>query len=339
VWTAAGLLVRPNLVLVCAAPLLLVVLGARGRERAVRAAIFLAPIVPVVVLVAVLNTLWYGAPSNSGYGATRELYSAQNVWPNLRLYASWLWESQSPWLALALLPLLPVLGRSMNRRVIGASLAISAAVFASYLSYSQFEVWWYLRFLMPAYGAFAVLAAAGLIAIARTVPQPFGRVAAAVALYMTVAGTVSFAADKGVFGRLRAGERRYVGAGEFAADHLPGNAVLFATQHSGSLRFYSGRPTLRFDWVQKEWASGVPAAMERLGYHPYLIVDDFEIPQVRVQFGLHENAPLPWPIVARMREVGGLTVFDMATRPEPASPIALEPVSRYWCARRRAPFI
>jgi hypothetical protein len=46
------------------------------------------------------------------------------------------------------------------------------------------------------------------VAIARTVTQPFGRV---------------------------------------AADHLPANAALFAFQHGGSVRFYSGRITLRFD--------------------------------------------------------------------------------------------
>jgi hypothetical protein len=83
----------------------------------------------------------------------------------------------------------------------------------------------------------------------------------------------------------------------------------------------------------------VPAAVEADGYHPYLVVDDFEIPQVRSQFGLAADAPLPWPIVARMRELGGLTVFDMATAPAPATPIALEPGSGHRCAPRSRPSI
>jgi hypothetical protein len=160
---------------------------------------------------------------------------------------------------------------------------------------------------------------------------------ATLALGLMMMTTVRFASAKGVFGDLRAGERRYVDIGEFCGDHLPANAALFSVQHSGSLRFYSGRLTLRFDWVQKEWAARVPGAVERAGYHPYLVVDDWEIPQVRKQFGLNDNAPLPWPIVARMRELGGLTVFDMSTTPTPVTPIALEPGSRHWCAPRSRP--
>ncbi len=336
-WAAVGLLVRPNLLFVPLAPLLLVVTQARGRERWTRGALFCAPLAPVAVFVAVLNTLWYGSPSTSGYGAARDLYLLANVWPNVKLYASWLWESQSPWLLMALLPLVPPLRRGLDRRVVGACVLICAATFASYVSYSQFEVWWYLRFLMPAVGAFAVLLAGGVVSIARAVPQPYGRIASVAALYLMVATTVSFAAGKGVFGALRAGERRYIDIGEFAGDQLPANAILFSTQHSGSLRFYSGRLTLRFDWVQKEWAAGVVPAIERAGYHPYLIVDDWEIPQVRFQFGLPETSALPWPIVARMRELGGLSVFDMASTPGSISPVALEPASQHWCAPRRRP--
>lgn len=338
-WAAVGLLVRPNLLFVPGVPLLLVALNSSGRERWIRGALFTVPLVPVAVLVAVLNTMWYGSPSNSGYGAARELYLLGNVWPNVKLYLSWFLESQSWWLLLALVPFVPPFGRYVQRRVMAACALIVLVTLASYISYSQFEVWWYLRFLMPAFGAIAVLVAAGLVSIGRAAPQPFGRLAAGVACYLMVAATISFAAGKDVFGGLRAGERRYVDVGEFAADHLPANAALFAVQHSGSLRFYSGRITLRFDWVQKEWAPGVVPAVEHAGYHPYLIADDFEIPQVRKQFGFADNAPLPWPIVARMRELGGLTVFDMATAPDRVSPTALEPGSQHWCAARSRPFI
>jgi hypothetical protein len=79
----------------------------------------------------------------------------------------------------------------------------------------------------------------------------------------------------------------------------------------------------------------VPAAIEGKGYHPFLIVDDFEIAQVRSLFGVSADAPLPWPIVARMRELGGVTIFDLATVLDPVAPIA---VRRHVCgARRRAP--
>jgi hypothetical protein len=332
---ALGLLVRPNLALVAGLPLLTIVIGGLGRERWVRAALYCAPIVPVVAFVAMLNTMWFGGATNTGYGSTDELYHAANIWPNLTLNASWLWESQSPWLLLGLLPLLPLPGRAVNGRVLVVCVLLGAVTFGSYATYGQFDAWWYLRFLMPAFGAFAVLVAAGIVSIARVAPQPFGRVAAGLALAAMASATLSFASERLVFGGLRAGERRYIDMGEFAREHLPADAALFAVQHSGSLRFYSGRLTLRFDWVQKEWAAGVPAAIERSGHHPYLAVDDFEIPQVRRQFGLAEDGPLPWPIVARWRELGGMTIFDMATRPVAASPFAMEPVGLDWCGARR----
>ena len=335
---ALGLLVRPNLALVAVVPLLTLAMRVSGRERWVRAALYCTPILPIVACVAAINTMWFGAPFNTGYGSTEEIYRVSNIWPNVQLNASWLWASQSPWLLLALGPLLPPLGRTLNRGVLLTCLILFIVTFGSYASYSQFEEWWYLRFLMPAFGAFAVLVAAGIVAIARAIPQPFGRVAAGAALSVMIATTVSYASARQVFGVLRAGERRYVDIGEFAADRLPSNAALFAVQHSGSLRFYSGRLTLRFDSVRKEWAADVPAAVERAGYHPFLIVDDFEIPQVRRQFGLEADTPLPWPILARMRELGGITIFDMATTPASSSPIALEPGRRYGCAPRgRAP--
>jgi hypothetical protein len=43
---------------------------------------------------------------------------------------------------------------------------------------------------------------------------------------------------------------------------------------------------------------------------------------------------LPWPVIARMREFGGVTVFDMATHPDVASPVALEPGGSRLCDAR-----
>ena len=207
--------------------------------------------------------------------------------------------------------------------------------FGCYVTYSQFEVWWYLRFLLPAFGALAVLTATGLAGVSR-VFRPFGAIAAVVALGLTVAAMLTFADRAGIFGRMKQGERRYIDIGEYVAGHLPANAALLSMQHSGSLRFYSGRLTLRYDWVKPPWARDIAPGLERAGYHPYLVIDDWEAPYVRAQFGLDDGA-LPWPVHTRMRELGGLTVYDMATTPSGASPIALEPSSEHWCdAQHRA---
>ena len=328
-WAAVGLLVRPNLPLVATAVFVTVAFSARGgRERVLRAVLFSLPILPVVAFVAKLNAMWYGSPLNSGYGSAHELYALANVWPNVRLYMSWLWESQSPWLLLALVPWLPPLGRSFDRPVLLAAALLASATLASYLAYFQWDYWWYLRFLLPGVGALSVMIACGIVVTARAVRPPFGRVAAVAALGFMVTMTLSYAVGKNVFGRIAEGERRYIDIGAFVADRLPENTILFSMQHSGSLRFYSGRHTLRYDWVNKDWAAGVPAATEHAGFHPYLVVDDGELPAVREHFGLPADSVLPWPVVGRTLVAGGVTVFDMASTPSPVAPTAIESPGR-----------
>ena len=202
-------------------------------------------------MVAMLNALWFGSPTNSGYGAAAELYLKENVGPNLSLYWTWLWQSQSGWVLMALLPVVPMFRRFADRRALIGCAAICVATFGCYVTYSQFEVWWYLRFLLPAFGAMAVLMAAGLAGATRALPRPFGAIAAGVVLWLMTVMTMSFAAEAGVFGRMKAGERRYIAIGDFVSDHLPANAALFSMQHSGSLRFYTGKLTLRYDWVER----------------------------------------------------------------------------------------
>ena len=335
--TALGLLIRPNLLpvaIVLAAPL--VVRGPHS-ARLARVSWFGVPIIGVVAFTAWLNALWFGSPLNSGYGAAGELYSWSNVVPNLRLNGAWLWKSQTPLTLLALLPLVPRFRHGLDPRTLAVSAALFFATLACYVGYAQFEVWWYLRFLLPAFGALAVLVAAGLISAARAIPKPFGALGAALVLCMFAASTVSFAAREGVFGRVQDSERRYAAIGSFAAT-LPDDAALIAVQHSGSLKFHTGRLAVRFDVLEYPQSQELVAALERAGHHPFLIADDAEIPDVRMRFGIPADGPLPWPVRARMRELGGVTVYDLGSTPLAEGPVALEPVHRDWCeVQSRAP--
>ena len=336
--TAIGLLIRPNLL--PAALLLALPLLSTGshRERLVRMAAFGAPIVPVAALVGWLNALWFGSPLNSGYGAAGELYQWTNVLPNLKLYGEWMWRAQTPWMLLAVVPLAPRFRRFMDPRAIGLCVLLFVAVTAAYLSYAQFEVWWYLRFLLPAFGALAVLVAAGLGAASRALPRPFGHVGAALVLWLLATSSLSFAGREGVFGRVRDSEGRYAVIGSFAATSLPEGAALIAVQHSGSLRFHTGRPAVRFAVLEYPRSLELAPALERAGRHPFLVIDDAETADVRRRFGIPSGAPLPWPIRARMRELGGVTVYDLATSVAGGAPIALEPASAAWCdVPRRVP--
>ena len=46
---------------------------------------------------------------------------------------------------------------------------------------------------------------------------------------------------------------------------------------------------------------------------------------MRGWFGLEAGAPIPWPLVARMQEHGGVSVYDLSSRPSSGGiPASLE---------------
>ena len=126
---------------------------------------------------------------------------------------------------------------------------------------------------------------------------------------------------------MKAGERRYADVGTYIHEALPPNAVVLTVQHSGSVRYYGGRMTIRWDLIDRDWTARAAAELERLGLHPYMVIEDWEMPQMRGWFGLAPDAPIPWPLVARMREPVGVSVLDMSSQPRRAEPFrrALEP--------------
>ena len=73
--------------------------------------------------------------------------------------------------------------------------------------------------------------------------------------------------------------------------------------------------TIRWDLIDRDWTGRAAAEIERLGLHPYMVIEDLEMPQMRGWFGLAPDAPVPWPLVARMREHGGVSVLDMSSQP------------------------
>jgi hypothetical protein len=314
-WTAAGLLVRPNLPIIPLVLLVHLAASSRGRERWIRFALFSAAVAPAVLVIAALNTAWYGAPWNSGYGAAGELYSVSNILPNLARYPVWLWQSQSPMVLLALVPLLPRFGRDVDRPAVRLCAALFGGTLVSYLMYAPFEEWWYLRFLLPAIPAMLVLMSTGMVVLARRLPRARGRVVVTGVALLVIVYTTRLNQAHGVFGPLQAGERRYADVGTYVYQALPRNAVIFSVQQSGSVRYYSGRMTIRWDLIDRDWTARAAGEVEGLGLHPYMVIEDWELPQMRAWFGLAPDAPAPWPLAARVQEPVGVSVLDMSSRP------------------------
>jgi hypothetical protein len=198
-----------------------------------------------------------------------------------------------------------------------------------YLPWERYDLWWYLRFLLPGLGALFALVAAGLSTIATGVPRPWGSIAATAILLLVLRHAIAYDAALQMFGPFKESEHKYADVGAFIAGRMPADAVFFAMQHSGTIRYYGGRYTLRFDLLDRATASRAPADLERLGLHPYLAIEDAEVPDVRTVFGVAADRPLPWPYVARLDKFGGISILDLATHPagDAAVPIPHFPAS------------
>jgi hypothetical protein len=257
---AAGvaMVTRPNLV-----PVLLAVMpllwrtaptangvGRRaGRRR--RLAWFAAGLVPFLLLLAWFNTTLYGAPWASGYGDAGPLFSPAHVGVNVRRYAGWLLDTHAVLLALAAAAIFVVFVRSAPARPRGGILTAAgcaALVFACYLPYSPFESWTYLRFLLPAIAALAVVAGSAWAIAVRAMPPWMRLAACTVGLALVAAHGTGIARARGAF-EIADREQRYRLVAEWVRDHTAPDAIVFAAQHSGSIHHTSRRTILRWDAV------------------------------------------------------------------------------------------
>jgi len=287
-----SLLIRPNLILLCAAPVCAWVIPAAmsdkiGRDLAMRRVLaFAAGVAPAILTVATINYFVYGSPFESGYGGLGDVYGMTSVVENTRNYAIWLLQTQSVLVLLAIVPLfVPAALRPATAGVSPRAclFAMPALTLLSYVFYAAFDNWTYLRFMLPAYPALFVLMAAGVAAACARLADAL-RPAAAVALVAAcVSLSVQFAKNQFIFD-WQQHESRYVRAAERAAELTPRDAVLFSSQHSGSLRYYTNRVTLRYDLLSPRHLETALDQLRGKGRASFLVIDDWEAKDFRSRF-------------------------------------------------------
>jgi len=270
VMTAVALLTRPNLVALAAPVAVLVGRGAGHRRELVsRLIAWGIPAALGAIAVAIANAVLYGSPLRSGYGDLQTLYSPRYTWTNLTLFTTWLVRTQTPFI------LLGIAAVSWHARW---CLAFAACVLASYLWYVPFDDWTFLRFLLPALPMLLATAAAALMAFARRVNLPGGSVVAAGLLLVCVGaweGRTAFS--------LARDEARYVAAaGEVRK--LPPTAVVISNAHSGSVRYYANRITLRYEWLGADEYNEAVRTLRTRGHTLYALFDDYEVGEFRRRY-------------------------------------------------------
>jgi hypothetical protein len=78
--------------------------------------------------------------------------------------------------------------------------------------------------------------------------------------------------------------RRYAAVAEFVNRALPANAAFIAFQHTGSLAFYTGSLTLRYDFLPRHRLQSVLDWLQSNGYRPYVVLEVWEEPLYRAHF-------------------------------------------------------
>jgi hypothetical protein len=289
---AAGLalLVRPNLILLAGAFALWICWQdwrvGRGVMRLRRVAAFGICVAVSAAVVARVNLTLFGSATSSGYGDLSVLFALFWVPANIRLYGAWVIESQTPLVlvgvAMALLPVRRVWKTAPAQR--GASLLglLVVTVLSSYFVYQPFDAWWYLRYLLPAWPA--VFLGVGIL-VARAM-ETRRLVPAALALlavgWLSTQG-VMYAERHDAF-TMRDNEIRYQAVAALVHANTDPSSIILSMQHSGSVRYYAGRNTLRYDLLDPAWLDPAVEWLRAHGAHPYLLVDDWECQRFRDRF-------------------------------------------------------
>jgi hypothetical protein len=244
--------------------------------------------------VAVIQSIYYGSPFASGYGSLDALFAVDHVPLNARRYASWMTATHTPaWLLAVAAPFVLPGALSM---MLGAMVGITVA---SYLPYTVFDDWWYLRFLLPAIPVVLVLMTATVDAAVRLVQPRLAVPVLAIAAVVLSAFMLNEARARQVF-RLQALEARFVRGGTYVAERLPGNALVITSWQSGSVRFYSGRRTLAWDALDPAWLDRAIAFARARGLEPVVLVERWEEPLFRARFGGSAVGALDWPPAAEI---------------------------------------
>jgi hypothetical protein len=284
--TALAIAVRPNLVPLAVAFAAAAVLWGDTSQRLRRLFVSGLCAAPGAILVGLVNDYLHGSPFRSGYGSFVHLYALSNIPGNVERYTRWLGESHG-WLAVGL-AVIPVLLSALRPGRVDYRKALPLALFAtiltgSYLVYMQFDGWTFLRFFLPGLPLMYALMAISATRLARLRPSSLSVPCSIVLVAYIIASSLSFANRQGMF-LIGPGERRYAAIADFVNQALPASAAIIAKQHTGTLAFYTGRLTLRYDVLPRHRLGSVLDWLHANGYRPYVVLEDWEEPRYRAHF-------------------------------------------------------
>jgi hypothetical protein len=241
---------------------------------------------PGCLFIAWINNALYGSPLASGYGSLSVLFSASHIGANLERYGRWLVESQTALAVVGItvlfVPVQAIWRTRQQQQAARMLAAVVVVVWALYLPYTPFEAWWFLRFLLPAWPAMCLGAAAVAVRIGRTRHLALRMLAFGI-LGAVGAHNVYYAATHGAF-PTGEGEHRYVSIAKIVEQATDPSAVIFTGQHSGPIRYYAGRTIVRFDLLDPAWLDRAVQWLTAQERQPYFLLEEWEMTEFQKRF-------------------------------------------------------
>ena len=314
VLSGVAVVIRPNLAPLALFPMLLSAAHGGGSWRIFgRCAILASAVAPFAVFVGLVNHSLYGSALTSGYGTVASIYSPRHLPANLLRYPAWWWAAHGAVGCLFVAGLFKRHAPETRMRV-HVLTAFAGAVVVAYLFYLPFDHWGYLRFLLPALPIAMLLSADALVWLSSRLGVAASVCGVAAVTVLAVMHGVHRARWDGFFVNADA-DQRYADAGVYIDSMTPPRAVVLAMQHSGSVRFYSGRATLRYDLLDPAWLDRAIDHLEVLGFRTYALLEDWEEEVFRQRFGREAARALGGGPLAVRRTAGGeLRLFALRDR-------------------------
>jgi hypothetical protein len=302
--SAVAILIRPNLAFEAAVLgswyLLRALRSGEWRRELQRACLFGVGVAPGIAAVAGIYAYLYGSPFVSGYGTFADQFKAANLLPNVTRYPRWFMYAHTPFALLGLVPLAVPLRRFWpdvkDRLVFVVIGAFVSLLVLEFLAYLVFDEWWNLRFVIPCL-PFVMIGIGTVVTSTVRTGRPLVAFAAVGLVAVLGVRDLRIAVQTGALDLWRQ-ERRYVSAAKLVRRMTEATGVIYCMQHSGSLRYYAGRLTLRYDSLDHAWLDRSLAWFEMHRVHTYLLLEDWEIAAFKQRFAgadalaLLESAPL-----------------------------------------------
>lgn len=266
-----AILTRPALL----PAIIVLVLVTAGRKRS-RLVMFGGTVAAFIALQLALNVALYGGLGASGYGSPSHMFelSLPRLVANASNFGKWLTYSHTALFWLLWPGALFVLRRQPSAWHMSA---VAAAAAIPYLFYLVFDDWESSRFLLPSIALILILFARAVAHLFSATPR-LARAEGSSHVFMLAMAFACAAAShrfldrEGIY-RLPTLEAKYALAGEWFKANTSERVVVLAGLHSGTIRLYGERATIRWDQIPEQALTATLRALIDAGYEPYLALD------------------------------------------------------------------